>query len=604
MPVPETTPLLELRGVTKNFAGVPALSEVSLALRAGEVHALIGENGAGKSTLINVLSGAFEADAGELRWRGEPVRFASPLHAARRGLAVVHQESQLIGSMTGLDNLYLGEPFPTVARTPWIALAAMRRRADQAWRSLGLVGVVLPLDALVAELSATQRTWLALLRCMMSRSDQRGSEMQVHPKRGHGKCEPEIREPGMRESERREPERRESERRETEMHETDMRGPGECAPMCGPEILVLDEPTAALTSRDAQQLLGLVDALRRRGTAVLYVSHRLDEVLQIADRITVLRNGRRVVVLDAAQQTQAGLVEAMSGPGNAGLNAGLNTGLSAGLNAGHNAGHVAARAAATHGPALLELRDLATVDGRVRSVGLTVHEGELLGVYGLAGSGRTELLETLVGLRARRAGAMRLVGVDYRPDGPRQAARRGVVLIPEDRRADALVPGMRVRENLTLPFLRRLARAGWIDRAGERQQALVSMRALDIKATGPEQTIAELSGGNQQKVVFARALAMAPKLLVCDEPTQAVDVATRRAIHALLQRQRSGGGAVLLVTSDLGEMLELADRIVVLREGRSVATLDNRGLASADVLRWCFGTADLVAPPVPAKVAA
>ena len=586
MPVPETTPLLELRGVTKNFAGVPALSEVSLALRAGEVHALIGENGAGKSTLINVLSGAFEADAGELRWRGEPVRFASPLHAARRGLAVVHQESQLIGSMTGLDNLYLGEPFPTVARTPWIALAAMRRRADQAWRSLGLVGVVLPLDALVAELSATQRTWLALLRCMMSRADQRGSEMQVHPKRGHGKCEPEIREPGMREPER----------RESEMHETDMRGPGECAPMCGPEILVLDEPTAALTSRDAQQLLGLVDALRRRGTAVLYVSHRLDEVLQIADRITVLRNGRRVVVLDAAQQTQAGLVEAMSGQGNAGLNAGLNV--------GHNAGHVAARAAATHGPALLELRDLATVDGRVRSVSLTVHEGELLGVYGLAGSGRTELLETLVGLRARRAGAMRLVGVDYRPDGPRQAARRGVVLIPEDRRADALVPGMRVRENLTLPFLRRLARAGWIDRAGERQQALVSMRALDIKATGPEQTIAELSGGNQQKVVFARALAMAPKLLVCDEPTQAVDVATRRAIHALLQRQRSGGGAVLLVTSDLGEMLELADRIVVLREGRSVATLDNRGLASADVLRWCFGTADLVAPPVPAKVAA
>ena len=581
MPVPETTPLLELRSVTKSFAGLPALSEVSLALRAGEVHALIGENGAGKSTLINVLSGAFEADAGELRWRGEPVRFASPLHAARRGLAVVHQESQLIGSMTGLDNLYLGEPFPTVARTPWIALAAMRRRADQAWRSLGLVGVVLPLDALVAELSATQRTWLALLRCMMSRSDQRGSETHVHPKRGHGKCEPEMREPGLLEPERRGPE---------------IRGPEKCAPMCGPEILVLDEPTAALTSRDAQQLLGLVDALRRRGTAVLYVSHRLDEVLQIADRITVLRNGRRVVVLDAAQQTHAGLVEAMSGQGNAGLNAGHNAGL--------NASHVAARAVATHGPALLELRDLATVDERVRSVSLTVHEGELLGVYGLAGSGRTELLETLVGLRARRAGAIWLEGADYRPDGPRQAARRGVVLIPEDRRADALVSGMRVRENLTLPFLRRLARAGWIDRAGERQQALVSMRALDVKATGPEQTIAELSGGNQQKVVFARALAMAPKLLVCDEPTQAVDVATRRAIHALLQRQRSGGGAVLLVTSDLGEMLELADRIVVLRDGRSVATLDNRGLASADVLRWCFGTADLVAPPVPAKVAA
>ena len=493
--------LLEASGLTKRYAGVAALDAVSLALRAGEVHALIGENGAGKSTLIDVLTGALAGDGGSVRWCGQPVRFASPAQAARAGIAVIHQEPQLIASMSALDNLFVGEPFPTWPGTPFIARTEMRRRAHEASVALGFE---LPLSAPVAALSATERTLLALLRCMMRE----------------------------------------------------------------PELLILDEPTAALTSRDAQSLLDTVDAMRRRGKAVLYVSHRLDEVLRIADRVTVLRNGRNAALLGVAGQTHASLVAAMSGQG--------------------AASSAAPSQAVRRGPVLLDVHDLASADRRVRSASLALHEGELLGVYGLAGSGRTELLETLAGLRPRAAGNTTLAGAAYAPDGTRQAAARGVVLVPEDRRGHALWLGMRVRENLTLPFLSRFARLTWIDRRRERVAAGVAMQALDVKATGSEQTVVELSGGNQQKLVFARAMAMQPKLLLCDEPTQAVDVATRSAIHRLLRAHRASGGAALLVISDLDEMLELADRIVVLRDGCTAASLVNDGLGAADVLRWCF----------------
>ena len=495
---------LDVSGVSKSFAGVAALTEVSLLVRAGEVHALIGENGAGKSTLINVISGVFAADAGQLRWRGEALTFASPKDAARSGVAVVHQEPQLIASVTALDNLFIGARFPTRRFTPLIARDAMRRQARAACDALG---VVLPLDALVAELSATQRTQLALVRCTMR----------------------------------------------------------------APELLILDEPTAALTSRDAQQLLAVVNTLRQRGTAVLYVSHRLDEVLQIADRITVLRYGRSVATLNAAGQTQASLVELMSGQ--------------------RASEPLAAPAPPTRGAVLLQASGLCSTDGRVHAVSLSLHAGELLGLYGMAGSGRSELLEMLVGLRPRASGELGVGGLAVGRSSPRDAARRGMVLIPEDRRHHALVLAMRVRENLSLPYLRRFARGGWLNRKRERAHAVDAMRAMDIKATGPEQTVAELSGGNQQKLVFARALAMQPTLLLCDEPTQAVDVGTRRAIHQLLRRHCDDGGAALVVSSDLDEMLALADRIVVLREGRSVTTLNGPGLSAQDVLHWCFAAA-------------
>jgi ribose transport system ATP-binding protein len=512
--------LLDVRGVSKAFAGVAAVSDVSLTLAAGEVHALIGENGAGKSTLIHLLSGALAPDAGSLQLQGQRFAPATPSEATARGVAVVHQEPQLVSSLSALDNLFIGKEFPGVAGLGrWlIDRAAMRQRAYLACAALGLS---LPLDALAGDLSATQRTQLALLRCCMSE----------------------------------------------------------------PDLLILDEPTAALTSTDAQQLLHQVDALRKRGKAVLYVSHRLDEVLQIADRISVLRNGACVSTVWAREQSAASLIAAMSGQADE---------------------EPVARPRTVHTPfkptAVLEIKQASTADGKLRAASLTLHAGELLGLYGLAGSGRSELLELLLGLRAGRAEALLANGQPVADNSPQAAAARAWVLIPEDRRGHALVLNMRVRDNLTLPFLRRFANArgfGWLSLKRERAAAVTAMQGLNIKATGPDQNVVELSGGNQQKLVFARALAMRcgkqVQVLLCDEPTQAVDVATRRAIHELLREHCARGGAALVVSSDLSEMLELAQRVVVLREGVTVANLEGAQLNAPEVLRWCFDAAPSVA---------
>lgn len=505
--------LLEVRGVSKAFAGVAALSAVSLTLAPGEVHALIGENGAGKSTLIHVLTGTLALDAGSLYLQGSFFAPTSPAQAASRGVAVLHQEPQLVGSVSVLDNLFVGRKFPALPGLGrWLVdRSAMRERAAQGCAALG---VSLPLDALVAELSATQRTQLALLRCLM----------------------------------------------------------------CEPDLLVLDEPTAALTSTDARQLLKQVDVLRQRGKAVMYVSHRLDEVLQIADRISVLRNGVVVTTVPARGQTSALLIAAMSGQTET-----------------PSPVRMQVVRASTKPAVVLQIKRASTADGKLRDASLTLHAGELLGLYGLAGSGRTELLELMVGVRAGRTEALAAHGQPVRSNNPKAAAARGWVLIPEDRRGHALVLNMRVRDNLTLPFLRRFANLrgfGWLSLRRERAAAVTAMHDLNIKATGPEQSVLELSGGNQQKVVFARALAMRGggqiQVLLCDEPTQAVDVTTRRAIHRLLREHCTHGGAALVVSSDLTEMLELAQRVVVLREGVTVANLEGAQLNAPDVLRWCF----------------
>ena len=530
--------LLEVRGAGKAFAGATALADVSMTLNAGEVHALIGENGAGKSTLIHLLTGALTADSGSLLLHGQPFAPTSPAQAAARGIAVVHQEPQLVASMSALDNLFIGCAFPTLRGVGrWLTdRAAMRQHALRACTDLSLS---LPLDALVSELSVTQRTQLALLRCLMNQ----------------------------------------------------------------PDLLILDEPTASLTSTDAQKLLLQIDALRQRGKAVLYVSHRLDEVLHIADRITVLRNGAVVATLLARGQTAASLIAAMTGHVDAPTPRALTTTALTTPAFTTPAFTPAASGpdAPSHGRVeLLSVRQASTIDCRVRAASLTLHAGELLGLYGLAGSGRTELLELLMGLRAGHFEALHAQGQAVKVNSPQAAAARAWVLVPEDRRGHALLLNMRLRDNLTLPFLRRFANLrgmGWLSLKREREAALKAMQGLHIKATGPDQNVVELSGGNQQKVVFARALAMNARVLLCDEPTQAVDVTTRRAIHQLLREHCARGGAALVVSSDLSEMLDLAQRVVVLREGVSVANLSGTSLNAPEVLRWCFAASQTNTTP-------
>ncbi len=339
-------------------------------------------------------------------------------------------------------------------------------------------------------------------------------------------------------------------------------------------LLILDEPTASLSHQDAVVLYRLIRRLSAEDTAILYISHRLEEVFDLADEITVLRGGRVAARFRRGGVDADGLIAAMSGPG-----AGLDHERQADLT--HRPGQP------VHAPPLLQVRQLATHNRRVRDVSLTLHRGEVLGIYGLAGSGRTELLETLAGLRRRLRGS-----VSWAADA---VASR--VLIPEDRRGQGLVAHLSVCENLTLTTLGLHTSWGMVNAGSERRAVQDATRSLDIRAAGPAQPINELSGGNQQKVIFARALAERPQVWLCDEPTQAVDVMTRRAIHGLLRAQAASGAGVLFVTSDLAELLEVADRVVVLREGRSVAALTGEDLSAGAVLQACYGPAPAGAEP-------
>ncbi len=333
---------------------------------------------------------------------------------------------------------------------------------------------------------------------------------------------------------------------------------------CG--LLILDEPTASLTEKEADVLFGIIEALKEKGTSVLYVTHRMDEIFRLTDRVTVLKNGTRAGVVKTASIDKEGLIRLMtdewsaqetSQPGRA-------------------------------GELVLEVSHLASEDGIVRDASLKAYAGEILGVFGLGGSGRTELLETAYGYRKAAKGTIALNGEPCPRPSPHHSIKNGMVLISEDRRGKAMIGGMNVRENITLSCIDRFAKSGVIKRKRESEDALKQAQALDVKMTGIEQRSLELSGGNQQKVVFAKALMTHPKILLCDEPTQAVDVKTRSELHALLRRLADQGSAVVFVSSDLQEVLEVSDVIQIMAGGCTRQRLVNEGLTSQQVLSCCF----------------
>ncbi|MVP01142.1 sugar ABC transporter ATP-binding protein [Paenibacillus lutrae] len=497
--------LLHVEGLNKAFGPHYALYEVGLDIVPGEVHALIGENGAGKSTFIKILTGVYTPDAGQIIWNGKEEHITSPGDARKLGINVVHQDRNLVPSFTGVENLYLGLPYPRNRYKLGIGWKQMQERAQELMTELGLQ---LDLNKPAARMSPPEKTLLEIMRAMML----------------------------------------------------------EC------RLLILDEPTASLTDQETESLFTLIRKLAQRGTAILYVSHRMDEITRISDRVTVLRNGQFVATTATGQTNRELLIRQMSSAPSEGPGLGERQSSRA-LSSGKN---------------LLEVESLASADGKVKEVSLKVREGEVVGIFGLAGAGRTELLETIYGLRKQSAGKISLHGQEIRTDSPRQSLDQGIVLIPEERKRDGLVMNLPIRENMTLSILDRLS-SGWRMRAGaERQEVDGWMTAMKVKASGMEQPVRELSGGNQQKVVFAKALLTKPALFLCDEPTQAVDVMTREEIHRLLIEQAREGRGVLFVSSDLQEVLELSDRLYVLHEGRIAGELDNAGLTPEQILAICY----------------
>jgi ribose transport system ATP-binding protein len=483
-------PVLEARGISKGFPGVLALDEVSLALRPGEVHALVGENGAGKSTLIKVFTGVYQPDGGELRYRGGPAAFGTPLDAQRAGISTIYQEVNLVPMMSVARNLLLGrEPR---GRFGVIDATAMYGEAE---RVLAGYGVETDVRRPLRTLGMGAQQMVALARAV-----------SVDAK-----------------------------------------------------VVIMDEPTSSLEPREVETLFGVIRRLRDTGIAVMYVSHRLDELYQVCDQVTVLRDGRLAHTGLLAELERLKLISLMLGRD-------LNEVRSEGLTRFSRA-H-----AGLNGEPVIEARGL-TRRHVLEGVSVSVRPGEVVGLGGLLGAGRTETVKAIVGALPLDGGQVLVAGLPLRGGSTTAAIRAGVSLLPEDRKAEGIIPTLSVRENIALAALPSLGRAGVVSDAKIDRVVEIFMRRLRIKAASPYQLVSELSGGNQQKVLLARWLAVRPKVLLLDEPTRGIDVGAKAEVQALIDELAEEGLAVLLISSDLEELVEGADRILVLREGAVVGEL-------------------------------
>ncbi len=502
-----TEALLQLRGITKRFPGVLALDGVDFALTAGEVHALVGENGAGKSTLIKIISGVHQPDAGRIDYLGTPVTFPTPRAAADRGITVIYQEVALFPDLTVLENLYVGA-YP---RRPLLRHSGRGRRVD--WMAMraraqdvaASLGVKLDLEAPVHRLSAAQQQLVEIARALLR--DAR--------------------------------------------------------------VIIMDEPTGPLTRQDAARLFSLIRQLRSRGVGIIYISHRLEEIFEVADRLTVLRDGRRIVAMPVGETTREMLIHHMVGRT-------LDT--------------LYPHTARQTGPPVLEVEGLGT-SGALTDVSFTLGRGEILGLAGLVGSGRTTLARAIFGIVPPGRGRIKLDGVDARIAHAGRARELGIAYVPEERQRQGLVLPFSVSENLSLVILRRLSRLGFINHASERTVAHDVVRRLDIRTPGIGVPAATLSGGNQQKVVVGKWLAAQPRVLIMDEPTRGVDVGAKAEIHRLMSELAGRGLAILLISSELPELLGMSDRIMVMHRGRIAGELSRGQATQEKIMAMATGVA-------------
>lgn len=470
---------IELRELGKSYFGAVALKNVTLSIAGGEIHALCGENGAGKSTLVETLAGTIRPDQGKILMDGRELVLDGPAAAIRAGIAVIHQELQLVGSMSVAENIMLGDE---TARLGWLDRRAMRDQAREALKMLQAEAI--PASAAARELATGQRQIVEIARSLRRKA----------------------------------------------------------------RLLILDEPTAALTRSEARLLADLLRRLRDRGLAVVLVSHHLDEVLELADRITVLRDGQMVGSWPRKEVDHDGLVRAMIG---------------------REVTITKKAMAGGHGVAPPRtLLKLEKISGEiVRDVRLELARGEVFGMTGLAGAGQEELARMIAGESAAVSGRMTLAGRGYRPRHPADAQRLGVAAVPADRRVRGLIAPLGLGSNLMLQRLRQVKRCGLLRWKRLYEEARRLCGQYRIKYDRIDQNPLTLSGGNQQKVLLARALVTDPELIVLNEPTRGVDIGTREAIHQRIGKLAAEGKCVVVVSPDTQELQRVAGRVAVFRKG-------------------------------------
>ena len=493
---PEPPPILEIRGVSKRFGSTQALGDVSLTLRTGEIHALLGENGAGKSTLIKIMTGVEQPDAGQMMVDGIEVLLGSSLHAQDLGIAAIYQEPMSFPDLSVAENIFISH------RDRGRVLDRRRMRAD-AETILGRLGVRLDVDEPARGLTLAEQQTVEIAKAL---------SLQVR-------------------------------------------------------VLIMDEPTASLSAHEVRRLFVIVESLRREGVAILFISHRMEEVFEIADRVTVLRDGRWVSTRPRAELTPATAIREM---------------------VGRTLSDVLQRTPARPGDVVLEVRGLGR-DGVFTDVSFDLRAGEVLGFAGLVGARRTDVGLALFGIAPADAGEIRIDGQVVRMRHPQHALRLRIAYSTEDRRQLGLIFPLSIAANISLPTLaRHLNRLGLVQRAEETAAERYRDR-LRIRAPSVRTAVATLSGGNQQKVLLSKWLDTHPRVLILDEPTRGIDVGSKAEVHQIIDELAHEGIAIILISSDLPEVLATSDRILVMREGRQMTILDHDEATAERVLAAAMG---------------
>ncbi|OYD07108.1 sugar ABC transporter ATP-binding protein [Paludifilum halophilum] len=478
-----TEPLLEMKGISKAFAGVRVLKEVSFTLAPGEVHALMGENGAGKSTLIKILGGIYAKDEGRIWVDGRERTIRSPREATQLGIAIIHQELPVVPQLTVMENMFLGREFTY----KWRSIRWNRMR-EESQKYLSQLGVRIDPDQKVGELSVGQQQMVEIAKVLSLQA----------------------------------------------------------------KVLVLDEPTAALTNREIESLFEVVESLKRHGVGMIYISHRMEEVFRISDRMTVLRDGTFVGTRETGSTDMDQLVQMM---------------------VGREIRERFPRRSLRMGGERLQVEGM-TRKEKVSDISFTIRGGEILGLAGLMGAGRTEVADLLFGVERLDAGRVSIDGWPVTIRRPIDAIRAGIAYVTENRKEQGLVLSRSVKENLSLPNLGALTSFGILRRGVEKRMTEAQVKQLSVRAADSDQEVGTLSGGNQQKVVIGKWLAARPKVLILDEPTRGVDIGAKAEIYRLMNRLAEEGMAILLISSDLPEVLEMSDRVLVMHEGRISGVFD------------------------------
>jgi rhamnose transport system ATP-binding protein len=494
-----STAVLEIKGATKAFGGVQALTGADLLLYAGEIHALLGENGAGKSTLLKSLAGVHKIDSGSIILNGKPFQQGSTRTAQQQGVAVIYQEPSLFPDLTLAENVFVGRHLQTNKMVDW------KKMQLEAKRLFTQLGVDLDVNRIARGLSIADQQIVEIVKALSINA----------------------------------------------------------------QVIVMDEPTAALSSKEVDRLFSVARTLRDQNCAVVFVSHRLDEVFALCQRMTVMRDGATVGSDEIKNVSEAQIIKMM---------------------VGREVSELFPKQTPKLGDVVLKVENLAS-SGQFTGINFEVRKGEIFGLAGLVGSGRSEIVRAIFGVDQYDSGSVSLNGVQLEKGSASKAMAAGIALVPEDRRQQGLLMPYSIAKNTSITVLQKLIKNLVVKKKDEELVGLKWAKTLQLKFASMDDAVERLSGGNQQKVVLGKWLATEPAVLIVDEPTRGIDVGTKSEVHRLLSLRAQEGLAIIMVSSELPEVLGMSDRILVMREGRQVAILNREDATPEKVIALATGAA-------------